>query len=277
MGSAVVAAASQRGIKTLATSRSTPRGGLTLDLRDSQAASWLSRTIAENGVTHCVVAAGLGGYTQCRDFPRRTHAVNVVGSLRLAENLDRLGVDSLFISTSAVFGAEPSRSVESSALTPSSEYGRQKAELDNSLQRYSDARILRLTKILDQRDARWTLWIESLRNGMPIRALQNVRFAPLVSARVGQACLDMMALPSGAVRHLSPNSDVTYAEAAHELAASLGLPQELVIPEMAHHDPEIGLLSNTRAFLGTEFPESLGRCPQPSAALLEFFTELAML
>ena len=273
VGGAVVAAASQRGIGVLATSRSTPTGGPNLDLRDPHAGSWLSRMVAEYGVTHCVVAAGLGGFAECRDSPIGTRSVNVVGSLRLAENLDRLGVDSLFLSTSAVFGAEASRSVESSSFTPSSEYGRQKAELDTRLQKDSDARILRLTKVLDRRDARWMLWRDSLRQGLPMRALQNVRFAPLVSERVAQACFDMMFLPPRAVRHLSPTSDVSYAEAARELAAALGLPQELIHSEIASHDPEIGVLSNARAFMGTEFPESLGECPPPSAALLEFFTD----
>jgi len=109
----------------------------------------LPARLADTGHREALILAGVASIVRCERDPAETRAVNVEGTLRLAEALLAAGVRPVFASSDYVFDGARGGYREGDAATPGTEYGRQKAETEARLLAASggDCRILRLSKV----------------------------------------------------------------------------------------------------------------------------------
>lgn len=177
----------------------------------------------------CAAAARLA---DCRNDPEGTAAVNVTGTVALARWLAERGTRVLFLSTNQVFdGRLPEPRPAEAPYSPITEYGRQKAAAEEGILPLRGAAVLRLTKVVHPGMPLFDGWAAELRAGRPIEPFGDFHFAPVSADLVTEVLLRLCAhsVPEG-IWQLSAPADVTYADAARQIAARLGCDPALVRP-----------------------------------------------
>jgi len=178
-----------------------------------------------------VICASVTKIEACGRDPVATARVNVQGVTALAKNLAETGAFIIYLSSNAVFdGTRPNRRADD-PLSPVTEYGRQKAEVERQLSVLGETvSIVRFTKILEPRAGLLTGWLHALRKGEPIRPFCDMVMAPVPLSFASDVlcCLVNMRLPG--VIQVSGERDISYAQAACHIACLIGARPALVQP-----------------------------------------------
>ena len=229
IGSALMASLQKDGLPVTGTTRrrdNVDRQHLYLDLcRD------VDQWRYPREVKTAVICAGVTKMDACRRDPAGSARINVDGVVRLAQNLADRGVFVIYLSSNQVFdGSLPYRLPED-ALSPVTEYGRQKAEVENQLGKLGKSvSIVRFAKILGTRNPLFSDWIKALKENRPIHPFLNMFMAPVpLYFAVSVLSLVMKVQPYG-ILQVSGEKDVSYADAAFLAASVLDLDPGLIQP-----------------------------------------------
>jgi dTDP-4-dehydrorhamnose reductase len=179
----------------------------------------------------CIFAA-IARLADCAADPAGSAQINVTQTSILIERLIARGIYVLFLSTNQVFDGNIPNMAADAPASPVSEYGRQKARVENvvrdHIQRGAPAAILRLAKVVSPGMALIDGWTNALRAGQPVRAFHDMTLAPtptdMVSAAIGALLEDRAA----GIYQLTGPRDVTYADVAHFIDAHLDVDPSLV-------------------------------------------------
>jgi dTDP-4-dehydrorhamnose reductase len=176
-----------------------------------------------------VVCAAITGVTACERDPAGTSLVNVTSTRRIIESLMDRGTFVIFLSTDRVFdGSSPWRRTDEFPC-PTSEYGRQKAEIERVvLAGGRSGSVLRLTKVLAAPVALFARWAAALQAGSPIEAFNDLVMSPLPLTSAVKLLVAMCRHRREGIFHLSGDRDITYAEVALRLARHCMCPPALV-------------------------------------------------
>lgn len=231
IGAAAGEHARSKGQEVLSTTRRAERAGPNrpmLDLRE------VDRWAPPAGTGSACVCAAVSRIGACAEDPAGTAEVNVDGTLALIGTLVERGVHVLFLSTNQVFDGSVPRVAASAPRRPVSEYGRQKAAVEEALdERMRDGAavaVLRLTKILGPEGEPLSGWGQEMARGRRVRADQDVTMAPVPMQTVAGAIDRLMADRAAGTFQLSGPRDVSYAEAAGMVAERIGADPGLVTP-----------------------------------------------
>jgi dTDP-4-dehydrorhamnose reductase len=177
------------------------------------------------------ICAGITKAQACKDDPRATGAVNNQGMTSLIAALAAAGAFVIFLSTNQVFDGSKPFQVPHASLSPITEYGRQKAEVERRMMQYDErAAIVRFAKILGPQPALIPTWVGQLSKGEPIHPFSDMTMAPIpLSCAVTVLSLVAEFRFSG-IFQLSGQEDITYADAACLGAKILGLDSTLIQP-----------------------------------------------
>lgn len=212
-----------------------------------------------------ILAAGVSGFRVCEENPEATRRVNVLGIRHLVAELTARGAAITYLSSSAVFSEQEDAPTEDHPVSPTSEYGRQKAGVEAFLRgEYPNSKIVRLTKVVSPRTPLIKKWREAWQAGHDIEAYGDLHASLISVQAVARAILHIaQGTPSGFF-HLSATDAVSYFEAAQILADQLGMPSARIRRLVAPHPnrPETALLGMTRP------PESVGFPQETSSAHL---------
>ncbi len=242
IGAATAGVLRARKMPFLATSRRRDaRDALPLDLRA------IDEFAVPPGVTAACIFAAVARLGDCAADPEGTRAINVLGTLALAEKLAAAGVFTLYLSTDKVFDGTRPLVPADAPLSPASEYGRQKAEAETALRALGvPLGILRLAKVVPPRMALFAGWDTALRAGQPVGAFTAMMVAPTPIDLVATRLADMLATRDAAVRQLSGPRDVSYFEIARFIARRAVADEALVEPtDGAAVMPPGGLAAHT--------------------------------
>ncbi|MCA1558155.1 MAG: sugar nucleotide-binding protein [Acidobacteria bacterium] len=178
-----------------------------------------------------VICASVTRLDACERDPAGTARVNVQGVHAVAKNLIKAGARVIYLSSNAVFdGSAPNRKTDE-RVSPVTEYGRQKVEVEKLLlSPGSEVSIVRLTKVLESRAGLLRGWAETLRAGQVIHPFRDMVMAPLPLSFVTDVLARLIEKPLPGILHVSAERDVTYADAARHIAQRLGVGGELVQP-----------------------------------------------
>lgn len=185
---------------------------------------------------YAVICAAVTGFQMCQAYPVWSREVNVTATANLARRLSDCGWTVIMLSSSA-------------ALNPDTEYGKQKANLE---EQWQWGPILRLPKVLHYSLPLIDNWIRLLRIGQNIRAHKNGMLQPISRSSVVQALRVVAPQPHNIYQVAS--RPVTWLTVARELAEQMGYPAERVTPQDATTSHEI-MDSFTMRYLGWEQPE----------------------
>ena len=145
LGRALLRALGSRGYGTFCAHAFS--GGLGFDSR-SDSLSALVRTIPDS-LTHVYFVHGVVNPDQCARDPGGSRNINVTGMQRLIMETWHLGLTPVYLSTDYVFDGSRGGRTEDEPTCPTTEYGRQKAEMEAWLQnRKEPSLIARSSKIV---------------------------------------------------------------------------------------------------------------------------------
>lgn len=165
-----------------------------LDLADPDP-SVVSR-LAE-GCQSALLLAAIPQIDRCEKDPAGTRRVNVDGTMRVAEHLLSLGVTPVFFSSDYVFKGDTGGYTDDAPTEPTTEYGRQKVEVERRLRELGPERslIVRLSKVFSIGKGDGTLFdamAATLAQGATIRAAEDQRFCPTFILPVLKAVLTLL-------------------------------------------------------------------------------------
>jgi len=184
-----------------------------------------------DGICAACLCAAIARLGDCARDPEGARQVNVTSTVTLAKRLLAQGIPVLFLSTDKIFDGERAHVPADALPCPVSEYGRQKAEVENTLgymmRTGAQVAVLRLAKVVMPGMELLRQWIVELDAGRRIRAFHDMMMAPTPVALVATAIERLLAVPTSGIFQLTGPRDVDYGAVAAHLAervsADLGL------------------------------------------------------
>ena len=130
---------------------------------------------------HAIIfCAGVTNQATCKDNPDLSWKINVENTISAIKLLVSTETQIIFLSSCSVFDGTQSFYKFSHLPNPISNYGKQKVEVENFLQKnYTNLTILRLTKVLSEETRFIKKWRESAANGDSILAYTNRYLSPV--------------------------------------------------------------------------------------------------
>ena len=272
VGSALRTAMRARGIDALTTSRRETSSKLPDVL-------WLDLSTPE-GVRLSIVprsaflCAANSAFIECEKNGDATYRVNVSGSILISKQLLSDGAFVIFISSSAVFeGLEPFPK-PNSVRSPTTAYGKQKAEAEQQLLELDQGRgnvaIVRLTKVFTQETPVIRRFLQNLTKRERFDAFADLYMSPISLPYVVDALLEIERLKIGGIHHLSGNLEMSYAEFARRLAERVGAPADLVSESTVEQSPVPVLYRPRHPALSMALTtEATGVKPEPIDIMLD--------
>ncbi len=138
-------------------------------------------SIKNIGYVYC--CARIGTIDQCKQDPFGTARVNIDGLLAVLDALKHTSGVPVFFSGNMVFPGTREDYNEHDQTDPTTEYGKQKAEVERAIQEmFERFFIIRLTKVYGVTrgdNTLFTAWLDSWANNIPVRAVTDITVAPV--------------------------------------------------------------------------------------------------
>lgn len=242
IGSALAGIARKYGDEVIPSSRR-PDAAWPMDLGYPE--SWR----LPDGPGAAFLCASVCSLAACRMNPEATALINVKGTLLLAERLAASGFRICFLSSNQVFDGRSPFPPPSAAVSPKTEYGRQKAVVEERLLRFfPSSLIVRLSKVVAPDLPLFRAWKNALERKEVIHPFSDSYLSPIPLVDMAEVLYSAMAKGERGILHLSGPDQISYAEAGQILADVLHadnmLIQEIPAPDiipMEEHPPHVTL------------------------------------
>jgi len=230
IGSALRAIWSSRGADVFMTTRRADRATSPDRIYfDAERLTKFSLPVVPKAAFFCI---GQSNFVECERNPQAAYNVNVNGVTTVAKTLLDAGSFVVFLSSSAVFDGDTPWPKESAPLSPTTEYGRQKAEAERRLLELDNGKgnvaIVRLTKVLGPESPIVQRFLRHLRNRETFEAFSNLYLSPISLRYVIESLCAIAERRASGVFHLSGDMELSYAEFARRLARELDVPDDAV-------------------------------------------------
>ena len=188
-----------------------------------------------DGIREAIIAAAVPRVDDCERDPVGSSRVNVAGTLELARRLSGRGIVPVFLSSDYVFaGTDPAGYADDSETNPTTEYGRQKAEVEAALAASGRPfTVLRLSKVFGLTRGDGTLLDEmaaKLTAGGIVSAATDQVFCPAWVGDVVRAAIAVQRAGLRGVVNLVPAEAWSRYDLAVELAKAVGARESQVRP-----------------------------------------------
>lgn len=199
--------------------------------------------LEEQGYGAVLISSAKPNVAFCEQHPQESRAVNVTGTLELLRQIGRTSLQAIFISSDYVFDGTAAPYDDGAPTGPTTEYGRQKAEVERQIATLAENHlVLRLSKTFGLAKGDRTLLDDmacTLAAGRPVQAATDQRFSP---TWIDDAVRAILAVQErglrGVVNLCSPETASRY-DIASGLARELGIDQDLVQAVRLHDIPSM--------------------------------------
>ncbi len=244
IGSALMASWKENGVKVHASTRKFHKVAVDRPFIDLESLSW-SRTFQKYDLA--VFCAGVTSVSECEHKVEWSRRVNVVNTLMLVDELMSKTVSVLYLSSTQVFDGSRPFCKPNDFVCPTTQYGRQKVEVEEKLLETGRASILRLSKVEDMEADLLKRWRSSLARGEVIHPYDNIYLAPVKLSKLVSYICSMNWGESIGLQHFETEYQLTYADYARELCRLWGFDENLVNPVTAHSSDSIHMYSSLTA------------------------------
>ncbi len=153
--------------------------GIKLDFKEPN----FSRILGLKNLTHIFFCHGVSDIDQCKTNHNSAYKINVTNTISLLEKFAHTNVVPVYLSTDMVYNGSKKDFTESDASAPTTEYGKQKVEVENYITKhFSKYIILRLSKVYGVKMGDKTLftsWLESLMRRETILSATDSLLSPI--------------------------------------------------------------------------------------------------
>jgi len=179
-----------------------------------------------------VICAAISQIDRCfRDRPI-SYAINVDGTIRLLQDLLRLEVCPVFVSTSFVFDGHTGYYDEGAVRAPVCEYGRHKALVEEFIEKDApQTLVVRLDKVVgdDPREEHlFSEWYRLIQDSRPVECMQGQLFAPTHADDVARGIVLACERNLRGVYGLTNSEFFCRDELARQFASALGVTARIV-------------------------------------------------
>lgn len=181
-----------------------------------------------DGITTAYFCAFHGNTKSCRENPVSSQKINVSNTLKILKVLLQAQVHVLFLSTTQVFDGNTPYRKTTDPLSPLTEYGKQKAEVEQAILSYPNISIVRLSKVLGKRIPLFEKWIDSLQRNIAIYPFTDLSIAPIDSEFVARSLIQIASKKIAGIHHLSGDQDISYHSISKYIVNELGLDKNLI-------------------------------------------------
>ena len=236
IGSHLSAVLKQKGSEVFGASRhvdANDQNSLALDLANT--ANSLEVVCRLPKLDAVVISAGMTGLRECENNPELSRVVNVSSQVELARRFVDVGCKKvIFLSSNRVFDGSIANVKSDEEYSPTTEYGRQKAEAEEQILGLGDAaRVIRFTKVLSENSKLLVDWVAKIRMREQISAFTDVSISPITKEF---ACAVIDSVLSGATSSIvqaSSTDEINYFDMACSIAEQLGVEQSIVCKQTA--------------------------------------------
>jgi len=219
------------------------------------------------------LCAAQSKFLDCERDAESSRGVNVTGNVAVAAMLLKKEAFVVFLSSGAVFDGSARLPGETSSLSATTEYGRQKAEAEERLLELDNGKgnvaIVRLTKVLSSRTDIVRKFIERLKRGESVEAFSDFHLSSVSLAYVVNSLLIIESSRTGGIFHLSGETELSYAELARRFADKLGVSEDLVRETTVERSRNPPVYRPRHSALGMSLTaKTLGLNPEPVDAML---------
>ena len=187
--------------------------------------------MAVSEASHVICAISGGGIDDCAADSIATRCVNVEAIKNILRKANSQTVP-VYLSSNMIFSGEKDGYTEDEVPHPSTEYGRQKLEVETWIQKkFPRHVIVRLTKVygLGLDDATlFSGWHKALMAGEPIKAIEDMVVAPVFVGDVAQAILSLVQQDEVGIFHMAGPVSASFFELAVGATRAWKLPSGLV-------------------------------------------------
>lgn len=199
--------------------------------------------LAETGHQAVLISAAKPNVAYCENNREAAYAVNVAGMLACIEQVARLGLQVIFLSSDYAFDGKAGPYSDTDATVPGTEYGRHKVRVEKALPDLTDNYlVLRLSKIYGLQKGDRTLIDEMaglLAKRETIQAATDQRFSPTHVDDVVDSVHKLQALGAKGTLNLCSPEGFSRYEIATALAKAMGADQDLIKPISLHSLPSM--------------------------------------
>jgi len=168
---------------------------------------------------YAVLCGAVTSLKTCEENPQQTRCINVDGTIALADLLTQEGSRLIFVSSNMVFDGKKPFAKASDTINPITEYGRQKALVEEYLLRsFAKAAVIRFGKVISPDFPLFVDWIAKLRAGEKIYPHANKKLAPITLSLATEILCWLIGTKMTGLFQFTASYDITYAMAAQRFA-----------------------------------------------------------
>jgi dTDP-4-dehydrorhamnose reductase len=202
-----------------------------VDLRDAEATREL---VGRKEPAAVVCAASITSVERCELEPEATRAVNVEGTLALADVAREAGATFVFCSSEYVFDGEDGPYDEDAPVNPINEYGRQKVAVEQALaERGDDFIVARVSCVygheVQRKNFVYQLW-SALSEGRELRVPSDQIGTPTAAPDAARVIVELWQAGERGVFHVAGAERALRSDFGCVVAEELGLDPDLVRP-----------------------------------------------
>lgn len=197
--------------------------------------------LEESGYHSVVIASARPNVMFCEEHREEAYDVNVRGTLELVRQIGRTSLRLVFFSSDYVFEGKHGGYGDTSPLMPTTEYGRQKAEVEREIPSLSArALVLRLSKVYGIERGDGTLLDEiasALAGGSSVRAASDQIFNPTYVGDIVRVVIALQDIDAQGTMNVCAPQSWRRFDIAKAVAAAMGREASLVQPVSLHDIP----------------------------------------
>ena len=178
-------------------------------------------------VSHAIIFAGKSNIVEIERDRRLAYGLNFQGTCRLIRGLNKVGIKTLFLSSSAVFANSSIVNHEDTIRRPSTYYGHLKKLVEDEILSTDINSIVRISKCFNDNSI-ISRWSEMLRLNTPIECLDDLLISPVPAFTVSNMIYDWINGETPSITHISSSSHLSYYQLGKLLASHLQRDTDLV-------------------------------------------------
>lgn len=270
IGSGLLSLVANQDSEVGATNRTKGVGELCVDLSKGD-----FRDALDFSASVVFFCAAMTNIQTCENAPDETRKVNVSQTLALIKELVRRDAFVVWLSSSTVFDGQRSGMTEDSPNSPITNYGRQKAETEQTIlgspQLAARVAIVRLSKVVSPTQGIAAEFMRLLQSGELVEAFSDLYLSPVSLAYVCRGLQKIAQARVPGVFHLSGETELSYSQFARLLADRAGAAGDLVRPVVSVSRTDVHVLYRPRypALRMTRTTQLLGLQPEPIASTFD--------
>jgi dTDP-4-dehydrorhamnose reductase len=194
-----------------------------------------------------VFSAGMTGLRECEKDPALSRKVNVTSQVEIAKWFVISGCQKvIFLSSNRVFDGRTENVKSDAEYSPTTEYGRQKAQAEEQILSLGDAtRIIRFTKIISASSKLLVDWIANIKINNPVYAFTDVSISPITKEYACAVIQNVLLSNSEPIIQVSSTDEISYFEMARSIAEQLDTDKSNVRKQLASEVGERSLLHSS--------------------------------